>query len=166
VLFFKNGRGQAPIAIPIIWRRHPRSLKVESRPGYEEEWQAVERRMSARQLRKEIILLDLFLGILAPPQGTRFAQDVALIRGVLTTDQQLADRFEAWELPPWQDNPALQQLLASLAAILPLRRASELNGGQDPVLTEGVMVRICRLVEAAAILAIETEHEHINLQTT
>ena len=74
------------------------------------------------------------------------------------TDQQLADRFEAWELPPWQDDPA----------ILPLRRASELR---DPkirnrvlVLTEGVTVRICRLLEAAAIQAIEKEHELINLQ--
>ena len=73
----------------------------------------------------------------------------------LMTDQQLADRFEAWELPPWQDDPALLQLLASFAAILPLRRASELR---DPkirnrvlVLTEGVTVRICRLLEAAAI---------------
>jgi hypothetical protein len=46
------------------------------------------------------------------------------------TDQQLTDRFEAWELPPWQDNPALQQLLASFAAILPLRRASELHDGK------------------------------------
>ena len=86
----------------------------------------------------------------------------------LMTDQQLADRFEAWELPPWQDDPALLQLLASFTAILPLRQASELR---DPkirkrvlVLTEGVMVRICRLLEAAAIQAIETEHEHINLQ--
>jgi hypothetical protein len=25
----------------------------------------------------------------------------------LMIDQQLADRFEAWELPPWQDDPAL-----------------------------------------------------------
>ena len=33
------------------------------------------------------------------------------------------------------------------------------------MLTEGVMVRICRLLEAAANQAIETEHEHINLQT-
>jgi hypothetical protein len=32
-----------------------------------------------------------------------------------------------------------------------------------PVLTEGVMVRICRILEAAAIQAIETAHEHINL---
>jgi hypothetical protein len=86
----------------------------------------------------------------------------------LMTDQQLADRFEAWELPPWQDDPALLQLLASFAAILPLRRASELR---DPkirnrvlVLTEGVTVRICRLLEAAAIQAIEKEYELINLQ--
>ncbi len=87
----------------------------------------------------------------------------------LMTDQQLADRFEAWELPPWQDNPALQQLLASFAAILPLQRASEIHDGKIRkrvlVLTEGVMVRICRLLEAAAIQAIETEHEHISLQT-
>jgi hypothetical protein len=51
---------------------------------------------------------------------------------------------------------------------LPLRQASELR---DPkirkrvlVLTEGVIVRICRLLEAAAIQAIETEQENINLQ--
>jgi len=51
--------------------------------------------------------------------------------------------------------------------ILPLRQASELHDGKIRkrvlVLTEGVMVRICRLLEAAAIQAIETEHEHINL---
>jgi hypothetical protein len=86
----------------------------------------------------------------------------------LMTDQQLADRFEAWELPPCQDDPALQQLLASFAAILPLPQASELRDGKirkrTLVLTEGVMVRICRLLEAAAIQAIETAHEHINLQ--
>jgi hypothetical protein len=48
------------------------------------------------------------------------------------------------------------------------RQASELR---DPkirkrvlVLTEGVTVRICRLLEAAAIRAIEKEHELINLQ--
>jgi hypothetical protein len=81
-------------------------------------------------------------------------------------DQQLADRFEAWELPPWQDDPALLPLLASFAATL--RRASELR---DPnirnrvlVLTEGVTVRMCRLLGAAAIQAIEKEHELINLQ--
>lgn len=82
-------------------------------------------------------------------------------RQALMTDQQLADRFEAWELPPWQDNSALHQLLASFAAILPLRRASELHDGKIRkrvlVLTEGVMVRICRLLEAAAIHWIRSE---------
>jgi len=54
------------------------------------------------------------------------------------------------------------------AAILPLRRPSELR---DPKvhrrvlsLTEGVMVRICRLLETAAVLAIETDREN-GLQT-
>jgi hypothetical protein len=59
-------------------------------------------------------------------------------------------------------------LRASFAAILPLRQASELRGAKIRkrvlALTEGVMVRICRLLEAAAIEAIETEDEHINLQ--
>ena len=49
-----------------------------------------------------------------------------------------------------------------------LRQASELRDGKIRKrvlgLTEGVMVRICRLLEAAAIQAIETAHEHINLQ--
>src|SRR6185312_4124417 len=73
--------------------------------------------------------------------------------------------FEGWELLPWQDDPALLQLLASFAAILPLRRASELR---DPkirnrvlVLTEGVTVRICRLLEAAAIQGIEARFPEV-----
>jgi len=144
-------------------------------------------RVTARQLDVRMLIIDEIHSILAGTfreqrivlNAIRFlANDLRIplvcvgtheAKQALMTDQQLADRFEAWELPPWQDNPALQQLLASFAAILPLRRASELNDGKIRkrvlVLTEGVMVRICRLFEAAAIQAIETEHEHINLQT-
>jgi hypothetical protein len=111
-----------------------------------------------RQLRVSATFNDLRIPLVCV--GTHEAKQA------LMTDQQLADRFEAWELPQWQDDPALLQLLASFTAILPLRQASELR---DPkirkrvlVLTEGVMVRICRLLEAAAIQAIETESEHIN----
>jgi hypothetical protein len=85
----------------------------------------------------------------------------------LMTDQQLADRFEAWEMPPWQDDASLYQLLASFTATLPLRRASELRDAKVRKrllgLTEGVMVRICRLLEAAAIQAIDKELERIDL---
>ena len=65
------------------------------------------------------------------------------------------------------EDASLHQLLSSFAAILPLRRPSELR---DPrvhrrvlSLTEGVMVRICRLLETAAVLAIETDQERIDL---
>jgi hypothetical protein len=88
-------------------------------------------------------------------------------KAALMTDQQLADRFEAWELPAWQDDTALHQLLTAFASILPLRHASEVRDGRLRRrvlgLTEGIMVRICRLMEAVAIQAIETGHERIDL---
>jgi TniB protein len=88
-------------------------------------------------------------------------------KAALMTDQQLADRFEAWELAAWQDDAALHQLLVTFGSILPLRHVSEVRDGRFRRrvlgLTEGVMVRICRLMEAAAIQAIETGHERIAL---
>ena len=86
----------------------------------------------------------------------------------LMTDQQLADRFEAAELPPWENDQAFQQLLMSFESILPLRSPSDLR---DPRvqhrilhLSEGVMVRICRLIEAAATEAIRSGQERIDLE--
>jgi hypothetical protein len=85
----------------------------------------------------------------------------------LMTDQQLADRFEAAELPAWEDDQTFQQLLLSFEAILPLRLPSDLR---DPKvhqrilsLTEGVLVRICRLLDTAAIEAIRSQKERIDL---
>jgi chromosomal replication initiation ATPase DnaA len=83
----------------------------------------------------------------------------------LLTDPQLADRFEAFELPPWIDDHAFHQLLASFGTVLPLRHASDLLQARFRTrllsLTEGVMVRICRVLEAAAVRAIETARERI-----
>jgi Bacterial TniB protein len=108
-------------------------------------------RITARQLEVRMLVIDEIHSILA---GTFREQRIVLN----------AIRFLANDL-----RIPLVQLLDSFAAILPLRRASELR---DPkirnrvlVLTEGVTVRICRLLEAAAIQAIEKEHELINLQT-
>lgn len=84
----------------------------------------------------------------------------------LMTDQQLADHFEAVELPAWENDAGFHQLLLSLESVLPLRLPSELR---DPKvhqrilsLTEGVLVRICRLLETAATEAIRNGQEHIN----
>lgn len=85
----------------------------------------------------------------------------------LMTDQQLADRFEALELPVWENDQTFYQLLASFESILPLRQPSEFR---DPKvhqrilsLTEGVLVRICRLIERAAVEAIRSGKERIEL---
>jgi hypothetical protein len=87
----------------------------------------------------------------------------------LMTDQQLADRFAASELPPWRDDLALGQLLASFESILPLRHPSNLRGTDVSrrilALTDGITVRICRLIETAAIQAVETGKERIDLDS-
>jgi Bacterial TniB protein len=85
----------------------------------------------------------------------------------LMTDQQLADRFAAAELPAWEDDATFEQLLLSFESILPLHFPSEFR---DPKvqqrvlsLTEGVLGRICRLVETAAVEAIRSGKERIDL---
>jgi ATP-dependent Clp protease ATP-binding subunit ClpA len=86
----------------------------------------------------------------------------------LLTDQQLADRFEAIELPPWRNDGDLKRLLASFQALLPLRRPSELTSVEirHEILqrTEGITVRIVRLLEHLAIQAIKTGSEAITLE--
>jgi hypothetical protein len=85
----------------------------------------------------------------------------------LMTDQQLADRFEAAELPAWENDPNFQQLLLSFESILPLRLPSAFR---DPKvhqrilsLSEGVLVRICRIIEIAATEAIHSGQERVCL---
>ena len=87
----------------------------------------------------------------------------------LTTDQQLADRFAAFELPQWRNDPAFAQFLKTFGSIFPLRVASDLC---DPkirqrilALTEGVTVRICRVLEDAAMAAIRDGSEKITVHT-
>ena len=85
----------------------------------------------------------------------------------LMTDQQLADRFAAAELPPWERGAAFEQLLLSFESILPLRRPSEFRDSKMHQrilsLTEGVLGRICRLLETAAVEAIRSGEERICL---
>jgi type II secretory pathway predicted ATPase ExeA len=85
----------------------------------------------------------------------------------LLTDQQLADRFEAVELPPWHNDNDFKRLLASFQALLPLRKPSELSALEmrQEILrrTEGITVRIVRLLEHLAIGAVRSGSEEISL---
>jgi type II secretory pathway predicted ATPase ExeA len=84
----------------------------------------------------------------------------------LTTDEQLADRFEAFELPMWQNDESFLRLVASFQAVFPLRQSSDLTSLASRRLlldrTEGVTVGIVRLLETLAIDAIRSGKERID----
>lgn len=92
-----------------------------------------------------------------------------LARQALLTDAQLAERFEAIHLKRWTNTQELAQLLASLGSILPLREPSQL--GTAAVrrkvldLTDGVTVRIFRLIETVAVEAVRNGNERITLES-
>ncbi len=87
-------------------------------------------------------------------------------RVALLTDPQLANRFDAFELVHWRDDESLKLLLASIAAILPLRKPSRLDavGVRHNVIamTQGITVQIFRLIETVAIAAIRSGQENID----
>jgi hypothetical protein len=90
-------------------------------------------------------------------------------RRALLTDSGLADRFESVELPRWTNNLAFRRLLASYAAILPLRQRSELDDDKVRAavlkLSEGITVRVVRLLERLAVEAIRNGDERITLES-
>jgi Bacterial TniB protein len=84
----------------------------------------------------------------------------------LTTDQQLADRFEDVELPRGHNDEEFDRLLASFQSIMPLRKRSDVV---SPLMrrlllehTDGVTVRLVRLIEMLAVDAIRSGNEEIN----
>lgn len=87
----------------------------------------------------------------------------------LMTDRQLADRFEAVELPRWRNDEAYNRLLASFLSVLPLRRRSDLMvpAVRKALLdhTQGITVRIVRAIENLAIEAIRSGRECINQES-
>jgi hypothetical protein len=86
-------------------------------------------------------------------------------RLALLTDSQLAERFDALELPRWTNDTAFRRLLVSIAATLPLRKDSTLDSQacREIILkrTDGITMRIFRLIESAAIQAISDGTECI-----
>lgn len=92
-----------------------------------------------------------------------------LARQALLTDPQLAERFESYHLKRWSNDQELAQLLSSLGSILPLRLPSQLGSAavRRKVLdmTDGVSVRIFRLIETVAVEAVRNGSETITLES-
>ncbi len=86
-------------------------------------------------------------------------------RVALQMDAQLAERFDAFELPRWKDDAAFRRLLVSITGWLPLRQKPQLDVPSCRKhileLTEGVTNRIFRLLEVAAVKAIQDGREII-----
>lgn len=87
----------------------------------------------------------------------------------IQSDDQLANRFRPYLLPPWQRGADLSRLLATLEAVLPLRRPSHLA---SPLLekrllaaSEGVLGEVVTIVTDAAVAAIESGAERIDIDS-
>lgn len=84
----------------------------------------------------------------------------------LQSDEQLANRFEPFPLPPWEDGEEFRSLLSTLESVLPLRRPSQLAGtvlAQKILsMSEGILGEIVTIISRAAIQAVMSEAEAIN----
>jgi replication-associated recombination protein RarA len=121
----------------------------------------------ASSYRQQRVLLNTLRFIANELRLSLVCAGTADAKRALLTDQQLADRFEAVELPPWRNDIDFKRLLASFQALLPLRKRSELSTAEirQEILrrTEGITVRIVRLLEDLAIHSIHSGLEEITL---
>ncbi|NHN93610.1 TniB family NTP-binding protein [Acetobacter sicerae] len=90
-------------------------------------------------------------------------------RQALMSDPQLRSRFLEVDLPVWSPNSELQQFLNRLVQTLPLREPSPID---SPALRRfiiersgGVTEHMCRAFRRAAVRAIQSGHECIDLET-
>lgn len=85
----------------------------------------------------------------------------------IKSDPQMANRFDPFSLPLWTEGDEFLQLMMSFGRSLPLRKPSELANERimKRVLaqTDGSIGAITRLIEAAAITAIERGDERLTL---
>lgn len=121
----------------------------------------------ASSYRQQRILLNTLRFLANDLQLVLVCAGTADAKRAMLTDQQLADRFEAVELPPWHNDNDFRRLLASFQALLPLRKKSDLSAPdiRQEILrrTEGITVRIVRLLEQVAVEAVRSGSEEITL---
>lgn len=83
------------------------------------------------------------------------------------TDPQLANRFDVVKLDNWDLNNDYRRLLVSFESLLPLKEKSNLGNKEVAIkirsMTDGLIGEIKRLLEKAAIRAIETGEERITI---
>jgi type II secretory pathway predicted ATPase ExeA len=87
----------------------------------------------------------------------------------IQSDEQLANRFEPFELPPWSDGEEYRRLLSTLEATMPLRRPSRLAepamAGTILSAAEGILGEIVAVITRAAAQAVNTGAEAVSAET-
>lgn len=125
--------------------------------------------MLSGSFRQQRIFLNLIRFLANDMRVPLVCAGTDLARQALLTDPQLAERFEAFWLERWSNDQQLAQLLSSLACILPLRRPSRIGSAavrrRVLDLTDGVTVRIFRLIETVAADAIRSGRECITIES-
>jgi hypothetical protein len=85
----------------------------------------------------------------------------------IRSDDQLENRFEPISLPVWEEGEELLSLLAAFSAALPLKQASVIATEEMAkyilLRTEGTIGEIAKLLTSAALIAIDTGEEAINV---
>jgi Bacterial TniB protein len=88
-------------------------------------------------------------------------------RHALRADPEMRSRFVDAELPPWSADTELQGFVNRLVQGLPLRRPSPVDGTAVRKLlaarSGGITAHVCKAVERAAIAAIRSGREMIDL---
>jgi type II secretory pathway predicted ATPase ExeA len=86
----------------------------------------------------------------------------------LQTDEQLANRFDPAQLPRWKYGDTFRRLLLSFERMLPLANPSNLHGktlaNQILVMSEGYIGEVSRILTNAAVAAVKTGHEKIDIK--
>ena len=83
----------------------------------------------------------------------------------IQSDDQLANRFTPFGLPPWEGGAEFSRLINTLEASMPLRQASNLStpaiAQRLLSISEGILGEVVTIVTRAAVAAVETGEERI-----
>lgn len=85
----------------------------------------------------------------------------------IKTDPQLDNRFKSVYLPRWEYNTDFRRLLASFEHMMPLSKPSNLKSSELSkkllMMSEGLLGELSEVISEAAVLAIQTGNEKIDL---
>jgi hypothetical protein len=119
--------------------------------------------------RQQRILLNAIRFLANDLRLTLIRAGTADAKPAVVTDQQLADRFRAMELPVWNGDTSFHRFLVSFGAVLPLQKRSDLlfTPLRRSILkhTDGVLVRIVGILKELAIEAIQSGRQRIDRQS-